>query len=165
MGDDCLFQLSDRVDAAVRQRHLNRMTGHQPSCGRTSATASAASALIAVLLSPIPLADELVLVPVYASVVARLARIHRVTLSTVPWRAFAATTWNGLLARAAVNIAVGFVPVVATIANATTASALTLSLTRYFDDALAEPDVEPAVLGIVDLRDELARARARHSVA
>jgi uncharacterized protein (DUF697 family) len=153
------------VDTAAPPLHVDRMTGHQPSCGRTSATASAASAAIAVLLSPIPLLDEVVLVPVYASVVARLARIHRVPLSVVPWRAFAASTFNGLLARAGVNLAVAIVPIVSAVADAATASTLTMSLTRYFDDALADPEVEPAVLGMAGLRDELARVMVRRSVA
>ena len=134
---------------------------HKPSCNRTVAIASTLSAALAALLSPFPLADEVLLVPLYACVVANLARIHGVTLRKVPWRAFALTTRNGLIARAGVNLAVSLLPFVAAVANATSATVLTASLGRYFDQAIAKPDVEPAVIGVHSLRDELRRAAGR----
>ena len=134
---------------------------HMASCARTIATASALSAAVAALLSPIPLADEIALMPLYAALAARLARIHRVPLRHVPWGALAATTWNGLVARAAANLAFNLLPLLAAGVNATTATVLTVSLGRYFDRALAHPEVAPDVIGFREPHDELRRTIAR----
>ncbi|HTP49559.1 MAG TPA: hypothetical protein VMK42_02585 [Anaeromyxobacteraceae bacterium] len=141
------------------------MMEHDAKCVRTKRLANVASAVIAMALSPFPLADEIVLALLYAGAVARLARLHGVPLGATPWRAFARTTWNGMLARAAVNLAVAFVPVAAAIANATTAAVLTTSLMHYFDDALADTSVAPEILGIAGLRDELKRVLFRGAPA
>ncbi len=120
------------------------MTGHPPSCARSIRVASGLSAGVAAVLSPVPLADELVLASMYAVLAVTLARIHRVRPGDVPWRALASTAVKGLAARAAANLSVALVPGVAAVANALSAAALTEVLGRYFDAALVTPAEELA---------------------
>jgi uncharacterized protein (DUF697 family) len=103
---------------------------------------SVASAVIGAVLSPIPLVDELVLMPVYLGMAARIAKLHdlRGKGRAVPWRPIAWTTVNGLLARAAANVAVSYIPGVAAVANAASAALLTGLLGDYVDEACADPE-------------------------
>lgn len=102
-------------------------------------TAGVAAALAAVL-SPIPLADEIALLPVFATLTRRIAKSHDLGWLQTPWRPIGRTTVNGLLARATVNLAVSFIPGVAAVANAASAVLLTQFLGRYIDEACASPD-------------------------
>jgi uncharacterized protein (DUF697 family) len=111
---------------------------------------SIGAAAIGAILSPIPLADELVLVPVYAVMAARIGRVHRLALTKMPWRVMGRTTLTGLGVRAGLNLAFAFVPGVAAIANATSAATLTVLLGKWFDDACRDPKgakpVSPAMM-------------------
>jgi len=73
---------------------------------RTVHTTSAVAAGIAALLSPIPLGDEIVFVPMYGWLARRMARSHGLGWMATPWRAMARTTFNGLVARGTINLAV-----------------------------------------------------------
>ncbi len=106
---------------------------------------SICSAVIGAILSPIPLADEIVLFPVYAVMAARIGRAHRLALTKMPWRPIARTTFTGLGVRAGLNVAFAFVPGVAAVANATSAAALTVLLGKWFDDACRDPKSAKAV--------------------
>lgn len=97
--------------------------------------ASIAAGALGVVLSPIPLADELALLPVYGVLTAKIARARGVRLQAVPWRPIALTTLAGLGARAAVNLTVSYIPFVAAAANAASGVALTRFLGRYVDAA------------------------------
>jgi uncharacterized protein (DUF697 family) len=94
-----------------------------------------ASAALGVILSPIPLADELLLVPIYAVMTARIGRARGVPLLDVPWRPIGGATLAGLAARAAANVGFAFIPGVAAVANALSAAALTGLLGAYADTA------------------------------
>jgi uncharacterized protein (DUF697 family) len=122
---------------------------------------SVAAAVIGAILSPIPLADELVLVPVYAVMAARIGRVHRLALTKMPWRAMGRTTLTGLGVRAGLNLAFAFVPGVAAVANATSAATLTVLLGKWFDDACRDPKaakaVSPAMM-LEALKDAATRA-------
>ncbi len=122
------------------------MIQHPRSCRRSIGAASAVSAGIAAVLSPIPLADEVILAPLYALLALALARIHHVSIVDVPWDALAHATLKGLVARAAANVSVALVPGVAAVANALTAAALTGALGRYFDALISAPQEAPASL-------------------
>jgi len=102
---------------------------------RTIRRATIASIAVGVILSPIPLADELVLLPGYGVLTARIARAHGLSLAEVPWRPIAVTAVAGLGARAAVNVTVSYIPFVAAAANAASAVALTQFMGRYVDTA------------------------------
>jgi len=111
--------------------------GHPDRLARTMRRATVAAAACGVVLSPIPLADELVLLPAYGLLTATIARSRRLPLRDVPWRPIALTALAGLGARAAVNLTVAYIPVVAAAANAASAAALTGFFGRYVDAACA----------------------------
>lgn len=90
--------------------------------------ASVAAATIAVVLSPIPFADELALLPVYGWLTVRVARACGVVPQAIPWAPLAQKALVGLGVRAAVNAPVAAVPGLAAAMNATTA----VVLTRYY---------------------------------
>jgi len=101
---------------------------------------SLVTAGIGVVLSPIPLLDELVLLPIYGVMASRIGKDHALKFGEVPWRPIGATAVAGLAARAAVNLTVSYVPGLAAVANAVSALALTQFLGRYVDEACAHPE-------------------------
>ena len=92
---------------------------------------SVGAAVLGVVLSPIPFADELVLVPVYGVMAARIGKVRGLGLAAVPWKPVGAAIAGGLAARAAANAAFAFIPGVAAAANAVSAAALTRVLGTY----------------------------------
>ena len=117
---------------------------------------SVASGAIAVVLSPVPLADELAFLPLYAWMTSRIARHHALPVRGIPVRAIAATTVTALGARAALNVTVSFVPGVAAVANAVTAAVMTQVLGAYVDAACAAPE-RAKPLSFAELRETLRR--------
>jgi uncharacterized protein (DUF697 family) len=101
--------------------------------------ATYASVVVGVILSPIPLADELVLLPAYGALAARIGRAHGIPLGSMPWRPIVLTALAGLGARAAINLTVSYIPFVAAAANAASAVMLTRIFGRYVDDACHAP--------------------------
>jgi uncharacterized protein (DUF697 family) len=101
------------------------------------------SAALGVVLSPIPLADELLLVPIYGVMTARIGRARGVSLQEVRWRPIGTAIVAGLAARAAANVGFAFVPGVAAVANAVSAAALTKILGEYVDTTCREGAAPP----------------------
>ncbi len=97
------------------------------------------SAALGVVLSPIPLADELLLLPIYGVMTARIAKRRGLAYANIPWRPVVATAVAGLAARAAVNVTVSYIPGVAAVANAVSAAALTQFFGHYVDGACVDP--------------------------
>jgi uncharacterized protein (DUF697 family) len=108
---------------------------------------------IGVVLSPIPLVDEIVLFPVYAVFSSRIAKRHGLSWSQVPWRPILKSTAAGLVARAAVNLTVALVPGVSAVGTAATAVALTEILGEYVDQTCQAPEEAKAltVKGVVEM--------------
>jgi uncharacterized protein (DUF697 family) len=102
---------------------------------------SVVSAALGVALSPIPLADELLLVPVYGVMAARIGKVRGVGFASLPWKPIGGAIAAGLAARAAANAAFAFIPGVAAVANAVSAAALTRVLGGYIDAACQEGTV------------------------
>ncbi len=98
---------------------------------------SVASATIGIVLSPVPLLDELVLIPVLAAMTKRIARAHGI--DRVPWRPIRKSTAVGLVARGLVNAVFIPVPGVSTAVDAATAAALTEIIGKYVDETCREP--------------------------
>jgi len=94
---------------------------------------------LAVVLSPVPLADEIAFLPVFGVMASRIGKAHGLGLKSIPWRPIASTTLAALAARATVNLAVSYIPGVAAVANAVSAVTLTRMLGTYVDKACAEP--------------------------
>jgi uncharacterized protein (DUF697 family) len=105
------------------------------------ARASYVSGALAVVLSPIPLADEIALLPVFGVMAGRIAGTHGLKLKDVPWRPIATTAIAALAARATLNLAVSFIPGVAAVANAVSAVTVTRMLGSYVDRACEDPAV------------------------
>jgi uncharacterized protein (DUF697 family) len=105
---------------------------------------SLVTAALGVVLSPIPLADELLLLPVYAVLTTQIGKHHGLMRRQIPWRPVAATAVAGLAARAAVNVTVSFIPGVAAVANAVSAVALTQFFGRYVEGVCADPSAARA---------------------
>jgi uncharacterized protein (DUF697 family) len=121
-----------------------------PAVERTIRRTSIATAAIAIVLSPIPLADELVLLPIYAVLTTSIAKSRGLDRKQVPWRPILGTATAGLGARAAVNVTVSYIPGVAALANAASAVALTELFGRYVDGACADPS-QARVLSVKEL--------------
>ncbi len=118
---------------------------------------SVVTAAIAVVLSPIPLADELVFLPVFGVMASRIGRAHGLTFGQVPWRPIASTTLAALAARATLNLAVSYIPGVAAAANAVSAVTVTRLLGNYVDDACANPSAARP-LGVRELATRMKDA-------
>ena len=134
-----------------------------PEVRRIVRRAGITSAVIGVILSPIPLADEIVLLPVYGLMSSRIGKHHGLAKTEIPWRPILWTTCAGLAARAAVNLTVSFIPGVAAVANAASAAALTQLLGRYVDAACRNP-ADTRVLSMRDFADQFRDLKADVSV-
>jgi uncharacterized protein (DUF697 family) len=117
----------------------------RPEVSRIINRTSVATMAIAALLSPVPLADELVFVPVYGFMAARIGRQHGIAFGEMPWRPIVATTLAALGARAAVNVTVSYIPGVAAVANALSAAAITQLLGAYIDTTCDDPSAARAL--------------------
>jgi uncharacterized protein (DUF697 family) len=102
-----------------------------------------ASAALGVVFSPIPLVDEILLVPIYGVMTARIGKARGIGVSKVPWRPLGTAIFAGLAARAAANIGFAFIPGVAAVANALSAAALTKVLGEYADTTFRDGAVPP----------------------
>ena len=110
-----------------------------PELKSTVRRTSFVAAGLGAVLSPIPLIDELALFPVYGWLAARVGSAHGLSFAQVPWRPAARTAFNGLVARAGLNLAVSYIPGVAAVANAASAALLTELLGDWLDQACAHP--------------------------
>jgi uncharacterized protein (DUF697 family) len=102
-----------------------------------------ASVVLGVILSPIPLADELLLFPIYGVMTARIGKARGVSLLAVPWKPIGTAVLAGLAARAAANVGFAFLPGIAAVANAISAAALTKLLGEYADAACRDGEAPP----------------------
>ncbi len=125
----------------------------QKLVARTSFVAGA----IAVVLSPVPLADEIAFLPIFGVMASRIAKTHGLALREMPWRPIAATTVAALAARATLNVAVSYIPGVAAVANAVSAVTVTRMLGSYVDEACAAP-AEAQALSVKEIAARLKEA-------
>ena len=96
------------------------------------------SAALGAVLSPIPFADEIVLVPVYGIMASRIGKAHGLGITEVPWRPMFKAISAGLATRAALSVVVAMIPGVAAVANAVSATVLTRTLGSYANKACGE---------------------------
>ena len=121
---------------------------------------SVVTAGLGVVLSPIPLLDELVLFPVYTVLSARIAKRHKLAWKQIPWRPILKSTTAGLVARGVVNVTVALLPGVSAVGSAATAAALTEILGDYVDSTCRDP-AAAKTLAVKDVIDMLKRAVLR----
>jgi hypothetical protein len=112
---------------------------------------------IAVVLSPIPLADELVFFPTYGLMARNIAKHHSIAARSLPWKSIMTTVGGALVARAAINVSVAALPGVSAAANATSAVFLTTLLGNYIDAICTDPTAPRAM----SMREILAQLKAR----
>ena len=98
---------------------------------------SIAAALGAAALSPVPMADEVLLLPTFLGLGAFVGRHHGLALREVPWAALGKAAVLVLAIRGGINATVAFVPGVAAAVNATTAYALTGAYGNWLDSVCA----------------------------
>lgn len=123
---------------------------------------SAVAAGLGVVLSPVPFADEALLLPVLGTMTIRIGRVHGLDWKEIPWKAITKTAFSGLLARATVNLGISYIPVVAAVANAASAAAMTGAFGAYADRACSDPaqaHTETLQEFKVDVRDLTERWR------
>jgi uncharacterized protein (DUF697 family) len=93
------------------------------------------SAALGAALSPIPFADEIVLVPVYGIMASRIGKAHGLGITEVPWRPIFGAITAGLATRAALSVVVAMIPGVAAVATAVSATVLTRQLASHVSKA------------------------------
>ena len=100
---------------------------------------SATTAVVSFVTQPIPLLDELVVIPMHYLLCVRLASAHGVKRKDLPWKQIKKIIWYGAGARVLANVSLGLVPVVGMFSNAVTAIALTEYLGHYIAEVVAHP--------------------------
>ncbi len=123
---------------------------------------SVLAAGLAVVLSPIPLADEALTLPLLGAMTVRIGHAHGLRWKEIPWKPVARTAVSGLAARATVTLGVAFIPVVAAVTNAASAATLTGAFGAYADRVCADParaHTETLEELKVDMHDLAARWR------
>jgi uncharacterized protein (DUF697 family) len=129
-----------------------------PRVERLIRRTSILTAALGVVLSPLPLVDELFFLPIYGVLTSRIAKDHHLLFRQVPWKPICATALAGLAARAAVNLTVSYVPGVAAAASAASAVALTQFFGHYVDGACAHPnDAKP--LGVQEVVNHIRSSK------
>jgi uncharacterized protein (DUF697 family) len=100
---------------------------------------SAAAAGLAVVLSPFPLVDEALMLPLLGTMSVRIGHVHGLGWKDLPWKALTITAAGGLVARATVTLGVSYLPFIAAAANAASGAALTGAFGAYADRVCAHP--------------------------
>jgi uncharacterized protein (DUF697 family) len=124
---------------------------------------SGVAAVAAFFTQPVPLLDEVVVVPIHYALVARLAWSRGVKVRKLPWRSIQRIIWYGAAARLVTNLSLGLVPVVGAFANSVTAIALTEYLSRWLDDFITHPEKPPADVTMEGLKSLFKSAVQKHA--
>ena len=120
---------------------------------------SATTAVVSFVTQPIPLLDELVVIPMHYLLCVRLASAHGVKRKDLPWKQIKKIIWYGAGARALANVSLGLVPVVGMFSNAVTAIALTEYLGHYIAEVVAHPDRPAPDITMAKLKELFATAK------
>jgi uncharacterized protein (DUF697 family) len=120
------------------------LVGMTPRANAAVGATAIGAAAAAAVLSPVPLADELVMAPALLGVATFIGRERGLALAELPWGVLARTAALGLAARAAINLAVAPIPGVAAIANAVTAAALTHAYAEWVDRVCSASSADAA---------------------
>ncbi len=119
---------------------------------------SGVSAVAAFVTQPIPMLDELIVVPIHYALCVKLARSRNFSILKLPWKPIKKIIWYGAAARLVGNFSLGLVPIVGMFSNAITAIALTEYLARYLDEAIANPDRPPPEVTMDGLKELFTNA-------
>jgi uncharacterized protein (DUF697 family) len=119
---------------------------------------SGVAAVAAFFTQPVPMLDEVIVVPIHYGLTVRLAQSRGVSIFKLPWRSVQRIIWYGAGARLVANMSLGLVPVVGAFANSITAVALTEFLARWLDEFLEHPDQPPPDVTMEGLKTLFANA-------
>jgi Cu2+-exporting ATPase len=101
--------------------------------------------IMAACVGVLPFLHDPLLSSVFSSLFRHIARAHGMSLAALPWRRIVRTMINALGARHAAILPVQWIPGVALVARATTASALGQILGRYMVAACHDPEHVPVI--------------------
>jgi len=124
---------------------------------------SATTAVVSFVTQPIPLLDELVVIPMHYLLCVRLASAHGVKRKDLPWKQIKKIIWYGAGARVLANVSLGLVPVVGMFSNAVTAIALTEYLGHYIAEVVAHPDRTAPDITMAGLKELFATAMKNYA--
>src|SRR5258706_4848278 len=102
-----------------------------PALRRSTANYAAITAVTALVTQPIPVVDEMVLLPVHYWCAVVFIKQRGGRLWQAPWLGVSALIWGGVGARLASRFALGLVPPAGALANAASSAAVTVLLARY----------------------------------
>ena len=137
----------------------------EPRTRRITNVYSSVTAVAAFVTQPVPLLDELIVVPIHYVLCVKVARSRGVSILKLPWRPIKKIIWYGAGARLVANFSLGLVPVVGMFSNAITAIALTEYLGRYLDEVIAHPDRPPPEVSMESLKELFANALKKRAEA
>jgi hypothetical protein len=112
-----------------------------PELVRLTAKYSVITAITAFVTQPIPVADEIVVLPMHYWFAGVFIRKAGSGILRAPWLAVSAIIWGGVGARIASRLTLGFLPPAGAVANAVSSGAVTALLARYLDRRL--PGISP----------------------
>jgi len=98
---------------------------------------TAGVAAVGFVVEPIPLLDEMLMIPMQYVLAGSIARARGEKLSSVPWARASLIIWGGVGLRSVSELLFSLVPVVGPASNAALALVTTEVLGHYVDGALA----------------------------
>ncbi len=107
-----------------------------PELDRLTARYTVITAITAFVTQPIPVADEIVVLPIHYWFAGVFVRRAGSGILRAPWLAVSAIIWGGVGARIASRLTLGFLPPAGAVANAVSSGAVTALLARYLDRRL-----------------------------
>ncbi len=143
----------------------DRLRRVEPNARKLTRLYSGASGVIAFVSQPIPALDELIVVPIHYRLCTKMAKLHGVDKSKLPWKQIRKIIWYGAAGRLAANLSLGLLPVVGLFANAVTAIALTEFLAHYLDEALAHPEKPPQDVTMASMKTLFEEALRTYAAA
>jgi hypothetical protein len=110
-----------------------------PELQRLTAKYAVVTAIAAFVTQPIPVADEIVVLPLHYWFAGVFIRRRGGRLLHAPWLGVNAIVWGGVGARIASRLTLGLLPPAGAFANAVSSAAVTVLLARYLDRKLPAP--------------------------
>ena len=110
-----------------------------PVLQRLTAKYAVFTAIAAFVTQPVPVADEVVVLPIHYWFAGVFVRRRGNRLRQAPWLGVNLIILGGLGARIASRLTLGFLPPAGAFANAASSAAVTVLLATYLDRRLPEP--------------------------
>ena len=132
-----------------------------PAIRRMTTRYSALTAVASFVTQPIPVVDEIVVIPIHYWFAGAVTRRHGRGVLGAPWWQLHKIIWGGAGVRAASRFTLGFVPLAGAVSNAITATVVTELLSEYLDEALGDRGRTPPRVTLRSLLGTMKRRLAR----